>query len=444
MKNILVLLALSLFISCQGQSVAEKMDQLMMAYAKNYQFNGSVLVAHKGKVVLEKGYGYRNAAQRIPHDQNSIFQIGSVTKQFTAAIIMQLQEEKKLSVKDPLSKYFQGFANGDKITIENLLNHTSGLYSYTNDSTIMNGDVSKSYAQTVLIEKFKKYPPDFEPGTKWNYSNSGYSMLGYIIEKVTGKPYEKVVRERILHPLGMSHSGFDFTHLQDRYKTTGYFSLADTSAKTAPIVDSTLAYSAGALYSTVGDLFKWERAIYTNKILRPESWKQTFTPFLNKYGYGWGIDTLYGKTYMAHSGGIHGFTSYLMRFPEEELVVIVMDNSSRGLSKISRNLVAIALDQPYSLPEQKKSTQVSAELMQKYVGVYELMPNFTITISLDGNQLKGQATGQQAFELFPEKENLFFLKVVEAKVEFIRNEKGEVTELILYQNGQQPRGKKIK
>ena len=275
MKNILVLLALSLFISCQGQSVAEKMDQLMMAYAKNYQFNGSVLVAHKGKVVHEKGYGYRNAAQRIPHDQNSIFQIGSVTKQFTAAIIMQLQEEKKLSVKDPLSKYFQGFANGDKITIENLLNHTSGLYSYTNDSTIMNGDVSKPYAQTVLIEKFKKYPPDFEPGTKWNYSNSGYSMLGYIIEKVTGKPYEKVVRERILHPLGMSHSGFDFTHLQDRYKTTGYFSLADTSAKTAPIVDSTLAYSAGALYSTVGDLFKWERAIYTNKILRPESWKQT-------------------------------------------------------------------------------------------------------------------------------------------------------------------------
>ena len=444
MKNILVVLALALFISCQGQSVAEKMDQLMTAYAKNYQFNGSVLVAHKGKVILEKGYGYRNAAQRIPHDQHSIFQIGSVTKQFTSAIIMQLQQEKKLSVKDPLSKYFPGFSNGDKITIENLLNHTSGLYNYTNDSTIMNNDVSKPYAQTVLIEKFKKYPPDFEPGSKWNYSNSGYSMLGYIIEKVTGKPYEKVVRERILYPLGMSHSGFDYTHLQNNNKAIGYFSLADTSAKIAPIVDSTLAYSAGALYSTVGDLYKWERAIYTDKILRPESWKQTFTPFLNKYGYGWGIDTLYGKTYMAHSGGIHGFTSYLMRIPEEELVVIVMDNSSRGLSKISRNLVAIALDKPYSLPEAPKQVEVSQEILKKYVGEYALMPNFSIIITLEGNQLKGQATGQSAFDLFPEKENLFYLKVVNAKVEFIRNEKGEVTELILYQNGQQPRGKKIK
>jgi CubicO group peptidase (beta-lactamase class C family) len=443
MKNILVIIALALFISCQGQSVAEKMDQLMTAYANNYQFNGSVLVAHKGKVILEKGYGYRNAAQKIPNDQHSIFQIGSVTKQFTAAIIMQLQQEKKLSVKDPLSKYFPGFTHGDKITIENLLNHTSGLYNYTSDSTIMNSDVSKPYAQSVLIEKFKKYPPDFEPGSKWSYSNSGYSMLGYIIEKVTGKPYEKVMRERILSPLGMSHSGFDYTHLQNNYKTTGYFSLAD-SAKIAPIVDSTLAYSAGALYSTVGDLYKWERAIYTDKILKPESWKQTFTPFLNKYGYGWGIDTLYGKTYMAHSGGIHGFTSYLMRFPEEELVVIAMDNSSHGLSKISRSLVAIALDKPYTLPEPKKSTQVSTELLQKYVGEYELMPNFTITVTLDGNQLKGQATGQPAFDLFPEKENLFFLKVVDAKVEFIRDEKGEVKELILYQNGQQPRGKKIK
>ena len=147
---------------------------------------------------------------------------------------------------------------------------------------------------------------------------------------------------------------------------------------------------------------------------------------------------------MAHSGGIHGFTSYLMRIPEEELVVIVMDNSSRGLSKISRNLVAIALDKPYSLPEAPKQVEVSPEILKKYVGEYALMPNFSIIITLEGNQLKGQATGQSAFDLFPEKENLFYLKVVNAKVEFIRNEKGEVTELILYQNGQQPRGKKIK
>lgn len=444
MKKIMIVFVLACFLSSSfAQSIEQKMDELLTAYAAQNKLNGSVLVAQKGKVIYEKGFGYRNAETKAPNDVNSIFQIGSVTKQITAAVIMQLQQEGKLSVQDKLSKYFSGFPNGDKITIENLLTHTSGIYNYTNDTVIMKNDITRHYSQEEMMKLFKNYPPDFEPGAKWNYSNSGYSILGYIIEKVEKKPYEKVVRERIFQPLGMNNSGFDFTNLSGSNKTKGYFAI--NPPVPAPVVDSTIAYAAGAVYTTVGDLYKWERAIYTNKILKPESWKAVFTPYKNKYGYGWGIDSLYGRLVTTHGGGIHGFTSNILRFPSDELAVIVFDNSSsNALSNISKGLAAIVLSQPYEVPAAKKEIAVEQSILRQYVGEYQLAPNFSITISLGENGLKGQATGQPAFDLYAEKENVFFLKVVEAKVEFVKDANGNVTELILYQNGQQPRGKKIK
>jgi CubicO group peptidase (beta-lactamase class C family) len=295
-----------------------------------------------------------------------------------------------------------------------------------------------------MMKLFRSYPSDFEPGTKWNYSNSAYSILGYIIEKVERKPYEKVVRERIFQPLRMTHSGFDFTNLSSTNKTKGYFSL-NPKPIPAPIVDSTIAYSAGSVYTTVGDLYKWESAISTNKILKPESWQAVFTPYKNKYGYGWGIDSLFGKLTTAHSGGIHGYSSFVIRFPEDETTIIVFDNSSStGLGKMSKAVAAVLYNQPYEVPSAPKEIKLEANGLKQYVGEYELSPGFTLTIWLGENGLKGQATGQGAFDLYPEKENVFFLKVVDAKIEFVKDANGAVTELILYQNGQQPRGKKIK
>ncbi len=427
-----------------AQTVLEKIEALMAAYASDHKFNGSVLVAQKGKIIYEKGFGFKNAEEKITNDANGIFQIGSITKQFTSAIIMQLQQEKKLSVRDKLSKYFPGFVNGDKITIENLLTHTSGLHNYTDDTLFMRDDVSRPRSKQEMIDRFKSYPSDFEPGSKWSYSNSGYSMLGYIIEKVTGQPYERVVRLRILQPLKMTHTGFDFTRLSDPNKTRGYFFRPDKLTP-APIVDSTIAFSAGALYSTVGDLYKWERAIRTNKILAPTSWKSVFTPLKNGYGYGWSIDSLYGKLYTSHSGGIHGFSSYIIRFPKEDVAVIMLDNySSTFLSKISKSLAAIVFNEPFDVPEPVREVKLSSGVLRQYVGVYELAPGFSITVSLYGDHLRAQATGQPAFEIFAEKENVFFLKAVEAKIEFVKDEVGRVIELILYQNGMTPHGKKIR
>jgi len=442
-KILLPLLLFCVTIQACAQTVEQKIDELLTTYATQNKLNGTVLVAEKGKIIYEKGFGYRNAELKIPNDVNSIFQIGSITKQITSAVIMELQQEGKLSVHDKLSKYFPGFLNGDKITIENLLTHTSGIHNYTEDTVIMKNDVTKHYSEEQMMALFKSYPPDFEPGARWSYSNSAYSILGYIIEKVEKKPYEQVVRQRIFQPLGMSNSGFDFTHLSSPNKTTGYFSLSPKVA-VAPIVDSTIAFSAGAVYTTVGDLYKWDRAIYTDKILKPESWKAVFTPYKNKYGYGWGIDSAFGKQYVAHSGGIHGFSSYIIRFPQDEAVVIAFDNSSSNvLGPISKNIAAILFNQPYELPGAKKSIAVDSAILKQYVGEYQLAPGFIITVTLDNNGLKGQATGQPAFELFAEKENLFFLKVVDAKIEFVKDASGTVTEMVLYQNGEH-RGKKIK
>ena len=444
MKKILALIITaycSLMLS--AQELERKFDEILTVYAASKNFNGVALVAKNGKVLFHKGYGYLDAKAALQHDGKGIFQIGSLTKQITAALILQLHQEGKLSLNEPLSKYFTGFANGDSITIQHLLTHTSGIYNYTNDTSIMKSDVTRPRTKDELIKLFATYKPDFQPGQRFNYSNSGYSLLGYIISKVENKPYEQVVRERIFNPLGMTRSGFDFTNLVSKDKAVGYFSVNGNNK--APIVDSTIAYSAGAIYSTAEDMLKWERGLAAGKVITTESSKAMFTPFKAKYGYGWSIDTAFATNFNAHSGGIHGFSSYIMRFPAEELVIILLDNgSSASLGKIARAVSAAAFNKPYTLPVIPKEISLSTEILKQYIGEYQLAPTFSITVRLEGNQLKAQATGQQEFEVYPEKENVFFLKVVDAKMEFVKDAEGKVTELILHQNGLSPRGKKIK
>lgn len=444
MKKLLYLLLSFVFITDSFSQTRQKLDEVLDAYARQYKFNGTVLVAKKGEILLEKGYGFRNIKPSIPNDENSIFQIGSVTKQFTAVIILKLQEQGKLSVKDKLSKYFPDYPNGDKITIENLLTHTSGIYNYTNNASFMKNEVSKSKSRDSIIALFRDQPLNFEPGSKFSYSNSGYSLLGYIIEKVTNKPYEKVMREMILQPLNMDNSGFDFTHLKVPGKASGYFYIAKDSNQVSPIVDSTVSFSAGSLFSTVGDLYKWDRAISSGKILSAGSWKSAFTPFLSKYGYGWHMDTIYGKPVISHSGGIHGFSSIVTRFPEEDAVIILLNNGGTpNLTKISNDLAAVLFNKTVELPGAKTEMKFEENFLKQYEGEYQLTQNFSIRVWVENGKLMAQATGQQAFELFAESETKFFLKVVDAQLEFVKDDKGAVQKLILYQNGMKVEGKKI-
>lgn len=434
----LVVLIVSLFVvySGQAQETVTKIDSMLTFYQGLYKFNGTVLVAKKGTVLLNKGYGYSNAAGKVPNDEQTIFQLGSITKQFTAAIILKLQQEKKLNVQDKLSKYFPDYPKGDSITIENLLLHTSGIFNYTNDQKFMSEKVTIPASREEIMTLFKNKPLDFSPGTNWNYSNSGYSLLGYIIEIATKKPYEQVVRNYIFGPLQMNSSGFDFTHLKSSKKATGYFVLNDKDSIAAPIVDSTVSYSAGAIYSTTGDLYKWHKALENYSILTKAQQEKAYTPVKNNYGYGWGIDSIEGKRKVGHGGGIHGFVTNISRVPEDDVCIVLLSNASdNSLQDITRNILNVLYNKPYELPKKRTAIAVSQEKLKDYIGEYEIRPNLHVVISIKDGELLASPTGQTPDFLYAEKEDFFFIKSDDIQIEFKRNDNKEVNSFILHQNG---------
>ena len=444
MKKIFVLVAV-LFVVHFSFAQVDKLDALIDTYAKLYKFNGSALVAKNGVVLLNKGYGYRNATDKVANNEQTIFQLGSVTKQFTSAVILKLQEEKKLSVSDKLSKYFPGYPKGDSITIEQLLTHTSGIYNYTNDGKFMANEVTKSANREMMMALFKDKPLDFSPGSSWSYSNSGYSLLGYIIEAVTKKPYEQAVRKYIFTPLKMTHSGFDFTHLKSNEKAIGYFKLNDKEKVEAPIVDSSVSFSAGAIYSTIGDLYLWHKALQKNSILSREQQEKAYTPVKNRYGYGWSIDSIEGKRRVSHGGGIHGFITTIARVPEDDICIVLLSNASNTtVGEISKSIFAILYGKEYELPKERTEIKLPEEKLKEYVGEYELNKDLHVVISLKEGALVAIPTGQKTEILYAEKEDLLFVKSQDIQLEFTRNEKKEIDGFILHQGGAKIPCKKIK
>ncbi len=428
-----------------GQTTGEKVAQLLNAYAQLNQLNGTVLVSHKGKIVHHQGYGWKNAEQGSPATTATIYQVGSVTKQFTAAIILKLAEQKKLTLNDKLSKYFPAYPQGDSITIFHLLTHTSGIFNYTNDPEFMATKAVQPITEQQMLERFIHKEPDFSPGAKWSYSNSGYYLLGRIIQQVTRQPYEKIVRQYIFTPLGMNKSGFNFTGLADTNRAIGYYSISPKNSLPAGIVDSTVSYSAGAIYSTTTDLLKWHNGMLNNRVISAASKKKAFTPFKMKYGLGWFIDSFANKRVTMHGGTIFGFNALLVRVEQDNTCIVILNNTGNPkLDEMSKNLLAILYNKPYKVPAGKKEITLSEQILKRYVGTYELTPEFLIAITLENGKLFGQATAQPKFELFAQKEHYFFLKAVEAEVEFNVNATGEAESLVLYQGGTKALAKKIK
>jgi CubicO group peptidase (beta-lactamase class C family) len=438
MKNLTFFFLLLLTSGLMAQRPSE-LDSIITVFHKVNVFNGTVLVAKEGKVVFNKGYGFADAVSKKQNDPNTIFQIGSVTKQFTAAAIMKLQEEKKLSTKDYIGKYFPGLKGGDSITIHHLLTHRSGLYNYTDDTAMWYGKLS----QEKLIDYINKKSTLFRPGAKMQYNNTGYALLGYLIEKLSGKPYEQYIRNIIFKPLKMSMSGFDFRSLSSPQKATGYYDNG-TQHIQARFIDSTISYAAGAIFSTTADMLKWSDALLNKKIIKPSSWQQMTTSYAEKYGYGLVIDTTHGEQNIWHNGGLDGFVSTFYNLPKQKITVVVLSNYMQSNTiNVASALAAAMLGKPYTLPKARSEISVPADTLQQYVGKYQFAPAFTITVTLEDSKLMAQATGQQKFQIYPERENFFFYKVVDAQVEFIKGADGKVTEMVLHQNGMQPRGKKV-
>ncbi len=429
MKKMLLLISLLYSIAITAQTDSERMDEVMQAAQNTGLFNGVVLVARHDSILLFKGYGWRNIEHKILHDTNSVFQIGSVTKQFTATIILWLQEHHRLNIQDKLSKYYPQYLYADKITLHNLLTHTSGLPEYT-DQYFLVHQADKAFTQQDFWNIIKDKPLDFEPDSEFGYRNTNYTLLGYIIEKVSGKTYEQMVRQIIFNKAGMTHSGFDFAHLASPARSTGYEDLSLNTPKHTRIGDSSATFAAGAIYTTAGDLYRWHKALYGNTIISQASLEQAFTPYKANYGYGWTIDYAAGKRFQAHNGYNWGFQTLFKRYPSEGACMIILQNEDKlTFDNYALSIERILFHDPnYYIP--RNTITLSYDSLQKFTGSYELTDNpafkAEIIVSSQGHLLLTWSN-MKPEEIFAEKKDFFHFRSYNMQLIFIRNEKGQLS-----------------
>lgn len=558
-----------------AQTKVEQIEELLSTYEEYGKFNGSVLVSNQGKVIYKKGFGMANMEWDIPNQPNTKHRLGSITKQFTAMLILQLVAEGKLELNEPITTYLPDYpkANGDLITSHHLLTHTSGIPNYTSFPKFREDENRDPYTPEEFLKKFDEKELDFTPGEKFSYSNSGYFLLGVLVEKLSGKSYEQMLQDKILTPLNMKDTGYD--HFGDvlKNRATGY-ERSGRDYVNSSYLDMSIPYAAGSMYSTVEDLYKWDQALYTTSILPKQYMSLYFKPYIPAYGnshyaYGWGVGyTKIGKSMdsiyeIGHGGGINGFNTNISRTTSNNSLIVLLNNTggaplndmttairgilhgkeydmpkksvadvvltviedkgidagilqynsikdseshslseremnaigyelmgtekveeankvfeliteefptssnaydsyAESLMKLGKNDLAIenyrksvalnpnnqnGIDSLKKLGDDVsdlvKEVKVSNAVLETYIGKYELQPGFILTVTLEGNQLKTQATGQPVVDIFPKSENEFYLKVVDAQLAFNKNDAGDIESVTLFQGGREMIGKRI-
>ena len=318
-------------------------------------------------------------------------------------------------MQDSICEYFPQCPEAwQPITIHHLLTHTSGLPNYT--YTVNLTEEERAYSPlTRDLERLRKGSLEFAPGTKFNYCNSGYVLLGHIIEKVSGKSYGDFLRDSIFDPLKMVNTGYDYNGLVLKHRAVGY-SLRGDTVITAPFVDMSVPFAAGGLYSAVEDLYLWDQALYTEKLISKKSLEMMFTPFKKQYGYGWYIDEQFKRLCISHGGRIEGYMNSIERFPEEKLTIIVMSNRDTvSAGRVSRDLAALAFDMTLSRSPARQAIKVDPSVYEAYLGQYEVVRNLIVTVTREETKLLAQATGYSKIEFFPESEIEFFAKGLDAR-----------------------------
>ena len=405
----------------------------------------AVLVAREGKIVFQGGFGFADIEQKTPVTPETKFRIGSISKQFTAAAILKLAEEKKLAVTDPLAKFFPDFPRAENITLHHLVTHTSGIHSYTDKPGFL-GKVSVGIEPAKLIESFKNDAPDFAPGAGFHYNNSAYFLLGEIVAKVSGKSLGDYLRDTFFTPLEMKDTGV-FTNSAPPPGVARGYSFAEGKSGLALDWDMSWAGGAGALYSTVGDLFRWNEAFFGGRVLNAESFKAAITPVTlpadvdgMKYGCGLVMSEFKRLRAIGHGGGLNGWSSDLLRLPDQHCTVVVLANAlppPPGLApgEISHSLAGKFLEADIKkLPPLTEDKSVDPKTFSAFAGRYDYQ-GAVMTVSVGDDRLFAQLTGQPKHEIFPKSADEFFWKVTDAQVVFLRNEKGEVTAARHTQNG---------
>jgi CubicO group peptidase (beta-lactamase class C family) len=433
----------SFALATELQDLASKVDEYINTFARMKLFSGSVLIAKDGQILTDKGYGMANYEHNVANGPETKFRIASLTKQFTAVAVMQLVEQGLCSLDEPLSKYLPDYPDGDRIMLFHLLTHTSGIPDHAEmpdfnfARRVYDTPVSKTMAA------FMNKPLEFEPGEKFQYSNSGYILLGYIIEKLSGMSYGDYLAEHIFIPLGMENTGIDETQRVLEHRASGY-ALGGSEIINADFRIMANAFASGAIYSTVEDMYLWDRALYSEKLLTKASLEKMFTPYKRYYGLGWGIVNIFDKKCTCHNGETEGFQTNISRYIDNDVCIIILSNFEQTpIERMSFVLAAIVFGQEYSMPKEREIVRLQPSLLDEYVGSYEVKPNFNLVISREGSRMFCQATEQKKIQIHPESESDFFISEFEAQISFHRDNDGRVNELVLVQGGHSVAAKKM-
>lgn len=332
--------------------VVAKVDEYMRAAVGFEQFTGAILVARNGRAIVDTAYGMANYELDVPNTPGTVYPIASLTKQFTAAAILQLQEQGKLEVGDPVCDYLDTCpAAWQPITLHHLLTHTSGIPNYSSLPEWDEVVGRKTYRRFELVDLFRDLPLAFAPGEKVGYSNSGYVLLGLVIERASGQRYGAYLHDRIFAPLGMHHSVFAENGTLIRGRAAGYYSRGTQFVHSPYNLDPSTSFASAGIATTTGDLLRWDQALYTTELLSQPSLDAMFTPYLQGYGYGWRVGEALGRRKFDHSGSNDGYSSYILRFPDERVTVIVLGNGDRmSAGRTGSNLAAIVFGADVALP----------------------------------------------------------------------------------------------
>ncbi len=434
----LLLLALSFQATAQAPAASSGLSatinqEMEKAFPANAP-GAAVIVVKDGQVVFRKGYGLAHLELGVPVEPDMIFRIGSITKQFTAVATLMLMEQGKLNLSDEITKFLPDYpTQGHKITIEHLLTHTSGIKSYTGLPEWL-PLWRKDMTMKELIDLFKDKPLEFAPGAGWNYNNSGFVLLGAIIEKITGQSYGDFVEKNIFAPLGMKQSFYDNTQRIIPRRAAGY-SRNSGGYVNAAYLSMSQPHAAGSLMSTVDDLAKWDAALYTEKLVKQASLKKAWTSFVltngkpTRYGYGWGVGTLEGERMIAHGGGINGFTCDAVRLPDAKVYVAILTNRDSGVGPLTQKFAALAIGKELRAPVAAK---LPPGALEKYAGVYQLNEKDEVVVTHENDALFVQRPRGGKQEVLPLSETEFFFKAQPAaRVSFKRQADGAISALVI-------------
>lgn len=414
---------------------AAKADSLLARLQRHHKAMGAVSVYKNGKPVYERGFGYAVTEKDIPNTPQTVFKIGSISKTFTAVLIFKLIEEKKLRPEDKLGKWFPDIPNAANITLEQMLGHRSGIANYTNETDFADW-AQQPQTQAALLARLEKAQPDFEPGAKVEYSNTNYLLLGWIIEKVAGRSYHDVLKEKITQPLGLSRTDNRWPAKEKTPETRGY-TWNGKKWLAEPNTPWLIAGAAGGIYSTVRDMNVFITSLLQGKVVQESSLKKMMAT--NKEGMGSGLikSPFYNKYSFGHNGYIDNFSSDLSYYPEDSVsVAVVLNATNTNFNDLMIGLLSIYYNKKYELPDFEKEIELPEATLRQYEGVYRYEPiNMDITVRLEQGQLTAQATGQGAFPLTAQSETEFVFDAAGILIQFDEIQNGKARILMLHQSG---------